>query len=182
MLWLFLYIPICLIALYVIFWQASLIFALSWGSPTVYSQDKAVIDAFQLANLKKGELVVDLGCGNARTLIIAAKQFGARGVGVEISPYCYLASKLNVWRAGESKNIKIFLGSFGKVGAYLKQADVVYLYLLDSVLRRIESWFFENISDKARVVSLAFQFVDHKPKDMVETFSLSKIKVRLYQK
>lgn len=172
-----------LIALALLFWQGSLLFVAIFGTPTVYAFDQAIVDAFKLAKLKKGELVVDLGCGNAKSLIIAAKQFKAKGIGVEISPYCYLKSRWNVFVSGESRSIKIIFGDFKKAEKYLGQADVVYLYLLNKVLRSIEPWFFDNLNNDARVVSLSFTFEKNKPLQTCKTINLGKdTKISLYKK
>ncbi len=101
-----------LLSLYVIFWQGCLLLAIVLHAPTVYTNQQAVGDALKLAETKPGNLVIDLGCGNAKTLITAAENFGAKGVGIEISPYCVMASNLNIIRAHQQKNIKIFLGDF----------------------------------------------------------------------
>lgn len=165
------------------FWQGSLLFVAVFGTPTVYAYDQAIVDALNLAKLKKGELVVDLGCGNAKSLIIAAKKFRAKGVGVEISPYCYLKSKWNVFAAGESKNIRIIFGDFKKAEKYLQNADVVYLYLLNKVLKSIEPWFFDNVQKDARIVSLSFTFDQKKPVQTSKTVNLGKpTKISLYKK
>ena len=87
MIFLILELLILILLLIVIFWLICLIFAQIFGAPTVYSSKKAVIDTLKLADLKKDELLIDLGCGNARVLILAAKEFGARGIGVDRSPY-----------------------------------------------------------------------------------------------
>lgn len=158
-------------------------FAAIFSAPTVYASDQAIIDAFKLAKLKSGELVVDLGCGNARSLIIAARIFGAKGVGVEISPYCFLKSRWNVFLAGESKNIKIIFGDFKKAKKHLGHANVVYLYLLNKVLTAIEPWFFAAIKEDARVVSLSFTFTEHIFIKSAKTFNLGKkTKIFLYGK
>ncbi len=166
-----------------IFWLASLLFASLIGAPTVYAAEGAIRDAFKLASLRKGEMVVDLGCGNARSLIMAARQFGASGIGVERSPYAYLAARFNVWRSGAGDKIKIKFGDFKKAEADLKQADVVYVYLLNGVLRKIEPWLFGSIQNKTRLVSLAFCFNDHSPKEIKETINLGRrTTIRLYKK
>ncbi|MDD2752885.1 MAG: 50S ribosomal protein L11 methyltransferase [Candidatus Omnitrophica bacterium] len=177
------YILILVFALGLLFWQANLLFVAIFGTPIVYANNKAIFDAYALAGLKRGELVVDLGCGNAKSLIIAAKKFGAKGVGVDLSLYCYLKSRLNVALAGQSKNIKIIWGDFKAAESYLKNADVVYLYLLNSALKKIEPWFFSSISKNTRVVSLAFVFAKYKPVKTAETSNLNKKTfVRLYLK
>lgn len=172
-----------IIAFLILFWQFNLLYVAVLGTPIVYASDKAIIDAFKLTGLKKDNLVVDLGCGNGKSLIIAAKEFSAKGVGVDLSLYCYLKSKLNVFLAGETKNVKIIWGDFKKAEPDLKKADVVYIYLLNSVLKKIEPWFFQSIDKKTRVVSLSFEFPNHKPIKIIETINLNKkTNIRLYKK
>jgi SAM-dependent methyltransferase len=167
----------------VLFWQLNLLIVSVFGTPIVYANTLAIRDMYKLAGLKKGELVVDLGCGNAKSLIIAAREFGAKGVGVDLSLYCYLKSKFNIALAGQSKNIEIIWGDFKKSEPYLEKADVVYLYLLNSTLEKIEPWFFASISKNTRVVSLSFEFVQHEPIKIASTTNLGKkTKIRLYSK
>ena len=172
-----------IIMLGVIFWLSSLLIAQIIGSPTVYAYNSAIIDSFKLARLKKDELVIDLGCGDGRSLILAAKKFGARGIGVERSLYCYLRANLKVLMAGERSRVKVILGDFKKLEPDLKNADVVYLYLLNSTLAEIEEWFFTSIGGQTRVVSLAFWFPNRQPIGEIETYNLRKTaKARLYRK
>jgi SAM-dependent methyltransferase len=166
-----------------LFWVSSLLFATIIGAPTVYSNTIAITDALKMAGLKRNQLVIDLGCGDAKSLIIAAKKFGARGVGVERSPYFFLWARFRVFFARENKRIKIYYGDFKKVENDLRQADVIYLYLLNSVLARIEEWYFANIKDEAKTVSLAFQFINHKPVQKRTTFNLGRTtELSLYRK
>lgn len=177
------YILLLIFAIGLLFWQLNLIIASIFGSPIVYANTDAIRDTLKLADLKEGELVVDLGCGNAKSLIIASRDFGAKGVGVDLSLYCYLKSRLNVLISGQSKNVKIIWGDFKKAESYLEKADVVYLYLLNTALEKIEPWFFSSIGNQTRVVSLAFVFVKHKPTKSITTFNLrKKTKARLYGK
>ena len=169
------------IILWVLFWQANLIFAQILGAPTVYSSDQAIEDALKLAQVKPGETVLDLGCGNARSLIIAAKKFSAKGIGIERSLYCIVVARLKVLLAGESKNIQIIFGDLKKSARYIQKADVIYLYLLNVVLNSIERDFFETIRPKTRIVSLAFSFPHKEAKKSVKTKTLGReTKVYLY--
>jgi SAM-dependent methyltransferase len=171
---------ILIVVLSVAFWQLCLIYAQVLGAPTVYANKKAIIDACNLAGLKKGQTLIDLGCGDGRSLIIAAREFGARGIGIERSPFCYLKSKLNVFLSGQ-KNIKILFGDFHKFDNEIKKADLVYVYLLNSVLTKIESWLFASIDRNCKIVSLAFDFPNHQPKKIIETKNLGRTtKLRLY--
>lgn len=157
-----------------IFWQGSLLYASIFTVPTVYANDQAILDAFKLADLKKGELLIDLGCGNAKSLILAAREHGARGIGVENSLYCYLKSRWNVYRSGHRKNIRIVFGDFRKVEKELHDCDMVYMYLLNKVLTKIEPWFFNCIGLKTRAVVLCFWFPNIKPVKQSKTFNLGK--------
>lgn len=171
-------IPIIIILLFLLFWQINLVFALKSGAPIVYASNQAIIDCFKLADLKKGETVVDLGCGNGKTLIIASKIFGAKGIGVEKSLYCFLLAKLRVSLSGEKNNIQILLGDFSKAEKYLKRTDVVYMYLLFQTVKKIEGWLFQNIGPKTKVVSLAFD-LKKKPQNISYTKTLG-IKTKIY--
>ena len=172
-----------LILLFVAFWQASLLYSSIFGAPTVYANKQAVADALKLAETKKGETVLDLGCGNANSLIIAARKFGARGIGVEISPYCYLKSRWNVRLTQQSKNIRIYLSDLKKAKELIKSADVLYLYLLNCDLAKIEDEVFENIKSNCRVVTLAFQFPNKKPIKTIATRNLGReTTIKLYVK
>jgi len=174
---------VVLILLLTSFWQASLLWATIIGSPIVYSRRQAVIDCLKLAGLKKGDTVIDLGCGDGRSVILAAKEFGAKGIGVDRSLFCYIQSNLNALLAGERKNVRFVLGDFAKAEKMLKTADVVYLYLLNSTLKNIEPWIFRLIGKETKIVSLAFWFPLHKPVKECDTFTLGKItKARLYKK
>lgn len=151
-----------LIVLFVLFWQGSLLLATIWGAPTVYANREAILAGLKLANLQKGDLIVDLGCGDGRALILAANKFGVKGVGVDRSFYCYLLASLRVLLSGEKKRVKIIWGDFKKAEPYLKKADAVYLYLLISVMKQIEPWLFSLLKPEAKVVSLSFKFPNRK--------------------
>jgi len=172
-----------IVGIVLIFWQGSLLFATLSGAPSVFAKQDAVGDCLKLAKLKKGELLIDLGCGDARALIMGAQKFGARGIGVEKSPYCFLLSKFNVWRAGQSANIKVIFGDFKALESYLSKADVVYLYLLPQTLARLETWLFKNIGNQTRIISLAFSFKKHQPQAQSPTVNFGKnSSIHLYRK
>lgn len=172
-----------IVLLWVLFWQFSLLLALLFGAPVVYTNQRALVDAFDFAGLKKGETIIDLGCGDASSLILAAKKYGAHGIGVERSPYFYLYSQLRVYLSGEQKNIKIFYGDFKKIEKYLPQADFIYVYLLPNVLKKIEDWLFGRIKPAARIISMSFFFSVHQPYLIQNTINLGdKTKILLYKK
>jgi SAM-dependent methyltransferase len=149
-------------ALILLLWQISQMISVISGAPTIYAKNKTIRKAFELAGLKQGQTVIDLGCGNAKSLIIAAKEYKAKGIGIEISPFYYLLSKIKVSLSGESKNTRIIFGRFQKAERYLKSANIVYLYLFEELLAKIEPWLFQTVKPGTKVVSVGFKFAKRK--------------------
>ena len=127
--------------------------------------------------------MIDLGCGRGDAILIAAKDFGAKSYGYEISPLPYLLAKIRIILMGQSKNCHVYYGDFSQAANKLTEADVVYLYLFNSVLKKIEKWFFENIGKKTKTVCLAFSFVNHEPIKTIKTRNLGQeTNISLYKK
>jgi SAM-dependent methyltransferase len=108
----------------------------------------------QMAELKPGELVYDLGCGAGRVLIVAAREFGARGVGIEIDPLRCRLARWRVRRAGLEEKIEILQGSFHRED--LSKADVVTLYLVQEMINRLAPKLARELRPGARLVSNTF--------------------------
>lgn len=93
---------------------------------------KTIPRMLKLVGLRPGEKLYDLGCGDGRVVLVAAKEFGAEALGVEINPFLYLIARL---RCRNLKNVKIVFGNLFEVD--FSDADVVVLYLSPSANRRI---------------------------------------------
>ena len=89
----------------------------------------------QMAQVKKEDVVYDLGCGDARMLILAAQKYGCRGVGYDIDPERVEASLDNVKRNHVEKLVKIIQADIFELD--LSKADVIPLYLLPDMNRRL---------------------------------------------
>ncbi len=150
-------------ALILVFWQASHLISAIYGAPVIYSGDKTVKKTFELAQLKPGQTMIDLGCGNAKSLIYAAREFKARGIGIEISPFYYLLAKINVFLSGESKNIRIIFGDSRNRAAEIQKADLVYIYSISGTIEKIEPWLFETVNLGTKIISVGFAFKKHRP-------------------
>jgi predicted RNA methylase len=109
----------------------------------------------QLAKIKKGDLIYDLGSGDGTALITAAKEFSASGVGIEIDPLRYWTSKIRIQRNGLSKNLKVVRGNFFK--QRIKNADVVFVYLVPKALEKLLPKFKKELRKGTRVVSLVYE-------------------------
>jgi tRNA G37 N-methylase Trm5 len=103
----------------------------------------------QMAEVKRGDLVYDLGCGDGRMLILAAQKYGCRGVGYEIDPERVRAARENVERNRVEKLVKIVQADIFTVD--LSKADVFPLYLLPEMNRKLLPQF-DKVKRGSRIV------------------------------
>lgn len=164
-----------------VFIYGSLSYAWFRGAPTVYADRQAIRDCLKLARLAPGETLLDLGCGDARSLIIAAGEFGARGVGVDASLYCCLLAHYRVWRSGQAGKIKIVWRSVETANDQMKQADVIYLYLYPDLIAKLKPELSSARAKKTRLVLLSFPLAGQRPQQVRSTFNLGRpTKIYLY--
>jgi SAM-dependent methyltransferase len=122
----------------------------------------AVVEAMlRLANVRPGDLVYDLGCGDGRIVIAAARQFGARGVGVDIDPARIAQAAANAKKEGVGRMVKFEENDL--FDAEIGKATVVALYLLPDVNLRLRPKLLKELKPGTRVVSHTFDMGDWKP-------------------
>jgi SAM-dependent methyltransferase len=126
------------------------------GAPWVPTSMKTVHKMLTLAEVGPGDLVYDLGCGDGRTIITAARRYGARAVGVEIDPLRYLWCQALISVMGLRDRVQVVYGDFFKRD--LSDADVVTCYLLQDTNNRLEGKLRQELRSGARVVSNTFTF------------------------
>jgi predicted RNA methylase len=114
-----------------------------------------------LAELKAGEVFFDLGCGDGRTVIMAAKDFGARAVGVELREDLVKKVLGTIYEQSLQNRITIVNGDMFNVD--LTSADVVFLYLTTSANEKIKPKLESELKRNARVVSHDYEIVGWKP-------------------
>ena len=120
-----------------------------------------------LAKLKKDDVVYDLGSGDGRIVIAAAKKYGVHAVGFEIDPGLAKLARENVRRAGVNKLVEIRQQDF--LTANLSPASVVTLYLSYDGNLAVRPQLLRQLKRDARVVSYTFDMGDWQPK-IAETF------------
>lgn len=130
-------------------------------APYVRSPQPIVVKMLEIAGLKSGETLFDLGCGDGRIVATAAKEFGARAVGVELSPALAKRAKEAVESLGLQQQVKIIEGDM--MGVDLSAADVVALYLLTEANEQLRPKLEKELKPGARVVSLEFRIKGWKP-------------------
>ena len=115
----------------------------------------------QMAQRKPGEVLFDLGAGDGRTVIMAAKTFGARSVGVELREDLAKKALSTIHDNGLTDRVTIVNGDMFNVN--LTSADVVFLYLTTSANEKIRSKLENELKKGVRVVSHDYEIVGWKP-------------------
>jgi len=131
--------------------------------PYVPSKPEVVSEMLRMAKVTKDDLLYDLGCGDGRIVITAAKLFGTRGVGIDIDPERIKESRENAAEAGVSHLVKFFEQDIFE--ADFHEATVVSLYLLTSVNLRLRPKLLTQLRPGTRVVSHNYAMDTWKPDD-----------------
>lgn len=126
------------------------------GAPWVPTSGKLVKKVLEMAELKKGEVLYDLGSGDGRFVIAAARDFGATAKGIEIDPFRVLWSRLRIFVLHLGRNARILRSNFFNID--LRDADVVIMYLLQETNNKLQSKLESELRPGSRVVSVVWQF------------------------
>jgi ribosomal protein L11 methylase PrmA len=130
-------------------------------APYVPTPQPVVEKMLELAQVTSKDVVYDLGCGDGRIVITAAKKYGAHGVGVDIEPERIKESTANAKAAGVEKLVTFKLEDAMKVD--VSPATVVTLYLLSASNLQLRPKLTRELKPGARIVSHAFTMGDWQP-------------------
>ena len=123
---------------------------LGGGPPVVATKEAQAGTMAALAALRPGETLVDLGSGDGR-LLIAAARAGCEAVGYEINPFLVMWSRFSAWRSGVSRLVRVRWGNFWN--ADLSRADVVMVFGFAGIMERLGRKFSAELSPGARIVA-----------------------------
>jgi SAM-dependent methyltransferase len=126
--------------------------------PTPMSVVRAMLE---LASVDGQDVVYDLGSGDGRIPITAAKEFGARGVGIEINPVLLARAQANARRAGVADKVEFRLGDM--YVADVRSATVVTLFLHPEPNRKLRPKLRSELQPGARIVSYIWNMGDWAP-------------------
>src|ERR1700693_968013 len=129
--------------------------------PYVPTTEAAVTGMLKLADVKKTDVVYDLGCGDGRIVIAAAKTFGAHGVGIDINPDRIREAKENARKAGVENLVRFEENDFFK--ADIHEATVVTLFLLNTINLALRPKLLQDLKPGTRIVSNTFKMGDWMP-------------------
>lgn len=127
-------------------------FVLLFGAPYLPTLSRQQEAAFDLLDLKPGQTLLELGSGDGRMLVAAAKR-GIKVVGYELNPILVLYSWLITRRYGDLVTIK--MANFWR--AKLPECDGIYVFLLDRFMAKLHKKIVQEISIPVKVVSFAFE-------------------------
>jgi len=151
-----------LIVLFFLLWSIITLFftRVPWA-PT----PKDVIELiFQELDIKPGQKIYDLGCGDARVLIEANK-YGADCVGYELSLWVYARAKFKIWL--KNSKTKIYRKNFFKQD--LSSADIIFCFLLSKVMPKVQKKLKSNLKQNTTIVTYAFSLPNYKPYKILDT-------------
>jgi hypothetical protein len=130
-------------------------------APYVVTPEPIVLEMLRLAGVGAHDVVYDLGSGDGRVVIAAAREFGARGVGVEIDPRLVGESRDLAFVTGVAHRTRFLVDDLFRVD--LTPATVVTLYLGEELNRRLRGRLLGELTPGTRVVSHAFSMGDWPP-------------------
>lgn len=130
-----------------------------------------------LADLKPGQTLIDLGSGDGRLLRVAAGR-GVRGIGYEINPLLVLVSRLVCWRY--RRLVTIHLANYWTLE--LPPANVIYVFLIERYMARLDAKLTREITQSTKVISLAFEIPGRSSESRTSSAFLYHYPQRLAQK
>jgi len=149
-------------------------------TPYLASTAVAVDEMLRLAGVGPEDVVFDLGSGDGRVVIAAARDYGARGVGVEIDGKLVAESRENARRAGVAERVAFLHGDALK--AEIGAATVVTMYLLTSLVEKLKPKLLAELRPGTRIVAHDYGFTDWKPDRQVtisKTYQLYVVPARV---
>ena len=137
-------------------------------APYIATPDDVVDRMLTLAQVTREDVVYDLGCGDGRIPIAAAKKYGARGVGLDLDPKLIAVAQANARAAGVDALVDFRVENV--LTADVSTASVVTLYLLSSSNERLRPLLVRQLKPGARIVSHAFSMGRDWPADRIDQF------------
>ena len=158
------FIVLAVVAFFVIFFSPSTLRAAITGGPFLPAPKKAIRKALEIAGLKPGEIMYDIGSGLGRVLIIGSKEFKANVVGFEYSFPIYILSKAILFFR-KVKNAKVSRVDF--YNSNFNQADVIFMFITQKAFLRLKDKL-NNLKAGTRVVTYSSTLLFWKPDKIID--------------
>ncbi len=126
---------------------------------------ETVAEMLRLGSIKKGDVLYDLGSGDGRIPIAAAKQFGIRAVGIEIDPKLIMEAEANAREAGVAELVRFRNEDMFRID--VSEANIVTLYLSDKLNVLLRPKLLQELRPGSRIISHDFRMGDWRPEQTV---------------
>ncbi len=134
----------------------------------VPSEQVVVDKMLEMAKIKKSDVVFDLGCGDGRIVVTAAKKYGCKGIGVDYDPKRVEESLETRKKAGvKAEQVEFREGDALKVKD-LENATVIMLYMLPEFMEKLEPQVKSRLKPGTRIVAHDYPFPNMEPDEVVE--------------
>lgn len=144
-------------------------FVVFFGAPYLPTMRRQTQEALDMLDLKKGQILLELGSGDGRFMLAAARR-GIRCVGYELNPLLVLWTKLLCWRYRDL--VEVRLGNFWSV--QWPETDGIYVFLLQKYMKKLDKKVIQEYgtSSNIKLVSFAFTIPGRKPQKQSQGLSL----------
>jgi len=135
-------------------------------TPWVPSPDEVIETMLRMAKVTRRDTVLDLGCGDGRVVVMAARKFGARGIGIDIEPERIRESRQAARVAGVSRRVRFIEQDFHH--ANISGASVVTMYLFTGVMAKLKPKLRAELKPGTRLVAYQFNGMGDWAPDQVD--------------
>ena len=132
-----------------------------YGLSSIPTRPERIRKALKLVNLQPDQVLYDLGAGDGRVLMIAAREFGARAVGIEIGPVQCALIWLRIIASGLGEKLQIRWENY--LGADFREADVIFVYATSKEVARLAPYLERQMKQGSRLVSISADFPEWEP-------------------
>lgn len=153
-----------LVAFFLVYVLVRTAYAFFIGAPILFMPRKALRDGLAWGGVKAGDKFFDLGAGSGRAMVLAAKEFGIRPVGFELSPIFFLLAKVNLFFSGV-KDYDLRMDNFYR--APLGQADCVFCFLTPKAMSKLAPKFAAELAPGTKIISYGFRLPDRAPDKII---------------
>jgi hypothetical protein len=132
-----------------------------YGLPWIPTSPRRIRKALEMAGLRPGEVLYDMGAGDGRVLVAAVRPFGARAVGIEVSPLHFLAAWLNITFSGCGGKAKLVWNNM--YHSDISAADVVFAHTTSSQAPHLRAYLDGRLRPGTRVVTVLYDLDGWQP-------------------
>jgi len=157
----------------------SLIYSYFSGASLVSSSVAEIKKILNIIPIRKGCVVLELGCGYGNFLIYASKKYQIKGVGVDINPVAIFLANLNKWFLKSDGNISFKRENI--LNTNLLEADIIYLFLFPKLLEKLKNNLLTKTKNQVIIISHGFK-INFMKQYLVKIIEGKKFHTYIYQK